>query len=135
MGIRRFLFATSHLHYTRIFQQGEGVPAAKLASTASHVEQIRNFVRRVNLTISARNESDIEESFIIKELNKHLNIVLSFANDIASQHSDNPVPPVGTFYDKPDPSKDINKDDREKFWNEVIYNKKINGLSKANICS
>lgn len=44
------------------------MPAVRLATTASHVEEIRRFVRSVHLTIYARNEEDVELSNITKQL-------------------------------------------------------------------
>uniref|UniRef100_A0A915DII8 Drebrin-like protein n=1 Tax=Ditylenchus dipsaci TaxID=166011 RepID=A0A915DII8_9BILA len=51
-----------------IHWQGEGVPAARLANTAAHAEEIRRFVRLVHLTIYARNEEDVDSTVIAKQL-------------------------------------------------------------------
>ncbi|KAI6219251.1 Drebrin-like protein [Aphelenchoides besseyi] len=97
-----------------IHWQGEAVPAVRLAHTASHVEEIRRFVRRVNSTIYARNIEDLD----LESIRKKLNLMSS----IGPQQTQKPVPfvpptPVGSVY-KP-VKDDLQLSEREKFWQKM----------------
>ena len=148
-----------------IHWQGEGVPAVRLATTASHIEEIRRFVRCVHLTIYARNEEDVELSNITKQLSR-LNTsnklpdkspdILSpiFNNEIKlappplpktsipsaqqQQQQQNVVEPIKSSINSSisggpwmpqapaqiinknsKPDKEVDLDERAKFWNEM----------------
>lgn len=116
-----------------IHWQGEGVPAARLATTAAHMESIRRFVRLVHLTIYARNEEDVELQSIYKQLAAKL--PNDFVPNAPTQNSGErktsnassassstpwiPPAPVGTDYSPVKAQKDIDQDERAKFWNEM----------------
>ncbi|KAK6039031.1 Cofilin/tropomyosin-type actin-binding protein [Cooperia oncophora] len=50
--------------------QGEGVPAARVASATSHIDAVRRFLKMVHITIYARSEMDIEPDVIRREVAK-----------------------------------------------------------------
>uniref|UniRef100_A0A914GRE3 Drebrin-like protein n=1 Tax=Globodera rostochiensis TaxID=31243 RepID=A0A914GRE3_GLORO len=115
--------------------QGEGVPAARLACTAAHVEEVRRFVRRVNVTIHARNDEDLERDAVAKQLAKLQEVapgaLLQQQQQQQQQQQTTPagvtnssapfVPPlpVGSTYQKPSLQHDLDRQKREKFWGEM----------------
>ncbi|KIH42726.1 hypothetical protein ANCDUO_27285 [Ancylostoma duodenale] len=53
-----------------VFQQGEGVPSARVASTTTHVDDVRRFLKSVHVVHYARSEIDVEPEVIRKEVAK-----------------------------------------------------------------
>ncbi|KAI1728628.1 variant SH3 domain-containing protein [Ditylenchus destructor] len=94
-----------------IHWQGEGVPAARLANTAAHAEEVRRFVRLVHLTIYARNEEDVDLSAISKHRKS------SASSNVSTPWV--PPAPVGTDYCPTKATRDIDMDERTRFWNEM----------------
>ncbi|VDL82356.1 unnamed protein product [Nippostrongylus brasiliensis] len=50
--------------------QGEGVPSARVASTTSHIDAVKRFLKMVHVTIYARSEMDVEPDVIRREVAK-----------------------------------------------------------------
>uniref|UniRef100_A0A1I8B7B3 SH3 domain-containing protein n=1 Tax=Meloidogyne hapla TaxID=6305 RepID=A0A1I8B7B3_MELHA len=106
--------------------QGEGVPAALLSSTTSHVEEIRRFVRRVNLTIYARNEEDLEKessagSSAIQPINNNINNIPFI-----------PPTPANATNKSSVLHQEINLNEREKFWDEMRDEEELRRKEEAN---
>jgi len=97
-----------------IHWQGEAVPAIRLAHTASHVEEVRRFVKRVNCTVYARSEEDLD----LVEINHKIQQLSAMAP--ATQQKSTPfIPPtpVGSVY-KP-VKEELELSEREIFWKKV----------------
>uniref|UniRef100_A0A7E4USP3 Drebrin-like protein n=1 Tax=Panagrellus redivivus TaxID=6233 RepID=A0A7E4USP3_PANRE len=100
-----------------IHWQGGSVPATKLANTATNVNEVKHFFKKVNLTINARSEDDVDLSYIQYEVSK----LSAGVNPIASpsSHTMFEIPaPIGTAYTPVKPHTDIDLQEREKFWKE-----------------
>ncbi|KAK5978745.1 hypothetical protein GCK32_009736 [Trichostrongylus colubriformis] len=67
--------------------QGEGVPSARVASTTSHIDAVRRFLKMVHVTIYARNEIDVEPDVIRREVAK----LPATASSIGQYQGDNDV--------------------------------------------
>uniref|UniRef100_A0A023GFW9 ADF-H domain-containing protein n=1 Tax=Amblyomma triste TaxID=251400 RepID=A0A023GFW9_AMBTT len=50
--------------------QGEGAPLVKKGCCANHLMDISNFFRGAHITVTARNEDDVEPSLILEKLSK-----------------------------------------------------------------
>lgn len=133
-----------------IHWQGECVPAIRLANTAPHVEEVRRFVRLVHLTIYARNEEDVDLSAISKQLMAKL--PNDFTQNEAASTTPLPIPnstsrksssssgvsspwippaPVGTDYCPTKAAKDIDMNERAKFWNEMRAEEEVRRREEA----
>uniref|UniRef100_A0A914D894 Drebrin-like protein n=1 Tax=Acrobeloides nanus TaxID=290746 RepID=A0A914D894_9BILA len=101
-----------------IHWQGDGVPAMRKANTSSHVDEVRRFVKRVHLTIHARSEEDVDHDAITKQ-------VAGLAGGVTERPSPasvaayEPPEPVKSVYMPQKPHKDIDLQEREKFWREM----------------
>ncbi|KAI6184514.1 Drebrin-like protein [Aphelenchoides bicaudatus] len=97
-----------------IHWQGASVPALKLANTASHIEEVRQFVKRVNTTIYARNQEDLD----LADIQQKLQQLSTMAPPIPQKSSVFvPPAPVGSVY-KP-VREDLQLSERESFWKSV----------------
>uniref|UniRef100_A0A915N2Y1 Drebrin-like protein n=1 Tax=Meloidogyne javanica TaxID=6303 RepID=A0A915N2Y1_MELJA len=122
--------------------QGEGVPAALLSTTASHVEEIRRFVRRVNLTIYARNEEDLEKQVLERHFEKLQDLAPSITPLDSSAGSSAIQPINNTPFIPPTPAnvtslrsglnQEINLNEREKFWEEMRDEEELRVKEEAN---
>uniref|UniRef100_A0A915NZE2 ADF-H domain-containing protein n=1 Tax=Meloidogyne floridensis TaxID=298350 RepID=A0A915NZE2_9BILA len=122
--------------------QGEGVPAALLSTTASHVEEIRRFVRRVNLTIYARNEEDLEKQVLERHFEKLQDLAPSITPSDSSAGSSVIQPINNTPFIPPTPAsvanqhsglnQEINLNEREKFWEEMRDEEELRMKEEAN---
>uniref|UniRef100_A0A915NL89 Drebrin-like protein n=1 Tax=Meloidogyne floridensis TaxID=298350 RepID=A0A915NL89_9BILA len=122
--------------------QGEGVPAALLSTTSSHVEEIRRFVRRVNLTIYARNEEDLEKQVLERHFEKLQDLAPSITPSDSSAGSSAIQPINNTPFIPPTPAsvtnqrsglnQEINLNEREKFWEEMRDEEELRMKEEAN---
>ncbi|CAD5215323.1 unnamed protein product [Bursaphelenchus xylophilus] len=100
-----------------IHWQGEGVPAIRLAQIASHLEEIKRLIKKVNLVIYARNQEDLEITSVCNQLQK-----LAMAPPPQLPAKPQPFVPQAASIDKVKqvrPEKEIELGEREKFWNEL----------------
>lgn len=104
--------------YPAFFQQGASVPVTRLASTASNISAVKEFVKKVNLTVYARSEEDVDIQSITAEINK----LAANSNNPDSGNTMFEIPaPVGSTYTPVKPHTDIDLLEREKFWKEVRF--------------
>jgi hypothetical protein len=98
-----------------IHWQGASVPVTKLSSTVSNVNDIKEFVKKVNITVYARSEEDIDLNSINSEVSK-----LSASRDSKDSGSTMfEIPaPLTSSYTPVKPHTDIDLQEREKFWKE-----------------
>jgi hypothetical protein len=98
-----------------IHWQGASVPVTKLSSTVANVNDIKAFVKKVNITVYARSEEDIDLDSIKAEVSK-----LSASHDSKDSGSTMfEIPaPLSSSYTPVKPHADIDLQEREKFWKE-----------------
>lgn len=100
-----------------LLQQGESIPAIKLAQTASHLEEVKRFVKKVNMTLHGRNEDDLEISSLKNQFQKLVS--LNSPPQLPAKPTPFvPPPPVQTAYQPTKPTE-LELNEREKFWQEV----------------
>ncbi|CAD5211014.1 unnamed protein product [Bursaphelenchus okinawaensis] len=100
-----------------IHWQGEGVPAVRLAQIASHLEEIKRIIKKINLTIYARNEEDIDVKVICNQLQK---LAMAPPPQLpAKPQPFVPSTPAVNQVKQVRPDKEIELSEREKFWNEL----------------
>ncbi|KAE9555433.1 hypothetical protein FO519_001370 [Halicephalobus sp. NKZ332] len=98
-----------------IHWQGASVPVTRLANTASNISAVKEFVKKVNLTVYARSEEDVDIDSITAEINK----LAANNNNLNSGYNMFEIPaPVGSTYTPVKPHTDIDLMEREKFWKE-----------------
>jgi hypothetical protein len=94
--------------------QGEGVPGTRKGVCARHTHDVANFFRGAHVTINARSEMDLEEDGVLDKVAKASGANFSFHKEKAR-----PVPeqgPVGSVYQKANPTADISARSRDQFW-------------------
>lgn len=92
--------------------QGEGANTVRKGICANHLRDIEKFFRGPHLTINARNEDEVEPELIIEKLKK----VGSEYRFMVKPEIMEPVGPVGTTYQRVNPVKEINSQERDQFW-------------------
>ena len=106
--------------YAFCFQQGEGVPTLRLASTTSHAEEFRRFLKTVHIVLHARSEIDVEPDVIRKEVRK-----LPSANASTNSESTYSLPEkVNSVYQPTNPQSELSSSARENFWSSMNQEEK-----------
>ncbi|KAK8771575.1 hypothetical protein V5799_025181 [Amblyomma americanum] len=105
--------STSLSKFVLINWQGEGVPLVKKGCCANHLMDISNFFRGAHITVTARNEDDVEPSLIVEKLSKCT--VSSFNLRERSDPTES-ARPIGSVYKRIQPAREIASTEREKFW-------------------
>ncbi|KAL6726018.1 hypothetical protein Aduo_008031 [Ancylostoma duodenale] len=95
--------------------QGEGVPSARVASTTTHVDDVRRFLKSVHVVHYARSEIDVEPEVIRKEVAK---LPATYATTGADTYYCAPAV-VGSVYKPIKPHTDINIKERDEFWEKL----------------
>ncbi|GBP37826.1 Drebrin-like protein [Eumeta japonica] len=99
--------------YVLINWQGEGAPTVRKGTCANHVKQVAQFFSGFHLTMHARTEDDLDEKLILNSLAK----AGSAFNFKSSRTEEIPTSgPIGTTYQKVNPVKEINSQERDQFW-------------------
>ena len=83
------------------------------------MNDIKAFVKKVNITVYARSEEDVDLDSIKTEVNK-----LSASRDTKDSNSNNmfEIPaPLSSAYTPVKPHADIDLQEREKFWKEASF--------------
>jgi hypothetical protein len=94
--------------------QGGGVPATRKGVCARHTTDVARFFRGAHVTVNARSEMDLEEDTILDKVAKASGANFGFHKEKAR-----PMPeqgPVGSVYQKANPTADINARSRDQFW-------------------
>ncbi|XP_050049319.1 drebrin-like protein B isoform X1 [Dermacentor andersoni] len=104
---------TSISKFILINWQGEGAPLVKKGCCANHFMDISNFFRGAHITITARNEDDVDPSLILDKLSKCT--VSSFSLRERSDPTESSKP-IGSVYKRIQPAREISTTEREKFW-------------------
>lgn len=108
--------ATSQPKIILIQWQGDGVPSARLAVTARHVNDLKRVLRGIHTVIIARSEDDIDLASIQKVVSK----LAGVQESKFSEGGEFVEPkPVGSVYQPIKPNKDINLSERDSFWKVV----------------
>ncbi|KAJ8910282.1 hypothetical protein NQ315_016099 [Exocentrus adspersus] len=92
--------------------QGEGANTVRKGMCANHLRDIENFFRGANITINARNEDEVDSEIIIDKLKKGGS---EYKFRVKPEVIE-PVAPVGTAYQRVNPVKEINSQERDRFW-------------------
>lgn len=103
---------TSLDKYVLIHWQGEGANTVRKGICANHLRDIENFFSGAHLTLNARNEEEVDLDLIIGKLKK-CGSEYRFKDKVAPME---PAAPVGTTYQRVNPTKEINSQERDKFW-------------------
>ncbi|KAJ8941265.1 hypothetical protein NQ318_016930 [Aromia moschata] len=92
--------------------QGEGANTVRKGMCANHLRDIEKFFSGAHLTINARNEEEVEPELIIEKLKKGGS---EYRFKVRVEPME-PSGPVGTTYQRVNPVKEINSQERDKFW-------------------
>ncbi|KAL1518024.1 hypothetical protein ABEB36_001710 [Hypothenemus hampei] len=104
--------ATSLDKYVLINWQGEGANTVRKGICANHLRDVERFFSGAHLTYNARNEDEVDEELLIEKLKK----VGSEYKFKVKVEPVEPAMPVGTRYQKVNAVKEINSQERDKFW-------------------
>jgi len=108
---------TSLPKYVFFHWQGESVPGTRKGKAATHLRDIEKYFHGAHLTITARDEDEIDEELILEKVSKVSATAYNF-KEKQTFGDDAPVGPVGSNHKKINPKAELpNMDDREKFWN------------------
>ncbi|KAF5281089.1 hypothetical protein FQA39_LY17895 [Lamprigera yunnana] len=104
---------TSLPKFVLINWQGEGANTVRKGICANHLRDVENFFTGAHLTVSARNEEEVEEDLIITKVAKS-----GSAYSFKAPRSDTsgPTGPIGSTYQRVNPIKEINARERDQFW-------------------
>ncbi|KAH9363151.1 actin binding protein 1 isoform X1 [Haemaphysalis longicornis] len=105
--------STSISKFILINWQGEGAPLVKKGCCANHFMDISNFFRGAHITITARNEDDVDPALILDKLSKCT--VSSFSLRERSDPTESSRP-IGSVYKRIQPAREISSTERERFW-------------------
>lgn len=92
--------------------QGEGANTVRKGLCANHLRDVEKFFPGAHLTYNARNEDEVDEDLLIEKLKK-VGSEYKFKSKVEPIE---PVQPVGTRYQKVNAVKEINSQERDKFW-------------------
>ncbi|XP_030766037.1 drebrin-like protein [Sitophilus oryzae] len=92
--------------------QGEGANTVRKGISANHLRDIERFFTGAHLTYNARNEDEVDEDLLVDKLKK-VGSEYSFKMKVEPFE---PAVPVGTRYQKVNAVKEINSQERDKFW-------------------
>lgn len=93
--------------------QGEGAPVNRKGTCANHIHDVSKILSGAHLTISARNEDDIDEERIIKKLGT---VSSAFSFKEPRPIVEEQKAPVGTNYTRVIPTKELNASVMQDFW-------------------
>ena len=97
--------------------QGESVPGSRKGKAATHLRDIEKYFHGAHLTITARDEEEIDEGIILDKVSKVSATAYNF-KEKQTFGEEAPVEPVGSNHKKINPKAELpNMEDREKFWN------------------
>jgi hypothetical protein len=94
-------------------QQGEGAALSRKGLCANHIRDVSGFFAGAHITITARNEDEVEPAIILEKVSK------SSATKLNLKDRSDPIEnaaPVGTNYSRIQPAREINSAERESFW-------------------
>lgn len=103
---------TSLDKYILINWQGDGANTVRKGMCANHLRDVEKFFSGAHLTLNARNEEEVDLDLIIGKLKK-CGSEYRFKDKVAPLE---PAAPVGTTYQRVNPTKEINSQERDKFW-------------------
>ncbi|XP_066250415.1 drebrin-like protein [Euwallacea similis] len=92
--------------------QGEGANTVRKGLCANHLRDIERFFTGAHLTYNARNEDEVDDGLLIEKLKK-VGSEYKFKQKVVPIE---PALPVGTRYQKVNAVKEINSQERDKFW-------------------
>lgn len=104
---------TSLNKFVLINWQGEGANTVRKGICANHLRDIERFFTGAQLTITARNEEEVEPQLIIDKVAKAGSTTYNFKSRAETIE---PTGPVGTSYQRINPIKEINSAERDQFW-------------------
>jgi len=108
---------TSLPKYVFFHWQGESVPGSRKGKAATHLRDIEKYFHGAHLTITARDEDEIDEEIFLDKVSKVSATSYNF-KEKQTFGDEAPVGPVGSNHKKINPKAELpNMDDREKFWN------------------
>ncbi|XP_060534742.1 drebrin-like protein B [Cylas formicarius] len=103
---------TSLDKYVLIHWQGEGANTVRKGICANHLRDVERFFPGAHLTYTARNEEEIEEELVVDKLKK-VGSEYRFKAKVTPME---PAAPVGTVYHKVNAVKEIDSQERDRFW-------------------
>ncbi|XP_044735243.1 drebrin-like protein B [Chrysoperla carnea] len=101
--------------YVLVNWQGEGANIVRKGTCANHVRDVANFFSGAHVTMNARNEEDLEPQIVIDKVAKSTGSAYSFKAPRTSETIE-AQKPVGTNYQRVNPVKEINAQERNQFW-------------------
>ena len=108
---------TSLPKYVFFHWQGESVPGSRKGKAATHLRDIEKYFHGAHLSITARDEEEIDEGIILDKVSKVSATAYNF-KEKQTFGEEAPVEPVGSNHKKINPKAELpNMEDREKFWN------------------
>merc|ERR1712021_51559 len=108
---------TSLPKYVFFHWQGESVPGTMKGKAATHLRDIEKYFHGAHLTITARDEDEVDEADIIAKVSKVSSTSYNFQEKRTFGDEAPPVP-VGSNHKKINPKAELpDMDAREKFWN------------------
>ncbi|XP_031825846.1 actin binding protein 1 isoform X2 [Nomia melanderi] len=94
--------------------QGEGAPIVRKGTCANHIRDVEKLLKGAHITLTARNEDDVEVDFIMEKLARATASAYKF-NEPRGENEGN-TGPVGTTYRRVIPEQEINAIERDQFW-------------------
>jgi len=105
---------TSLPKYVLFNWQGESAPGTRKGACAMHLPDVARYLAGSHLTISLRNEDEVEVDEILEKVSKTSSSFNFKEKPMGMEHSPEPV---GTAHKRINPMQELPKmDDREKFW-------------------
>ncbi|KAH8335065.1 hypothetical protein KR074_002184 [Drosophila pseudoananassae] len=108
--------------YLLINWQGEGAPVLRKGTCANHIRDVGNLLSGAHLTISARNEDDIDLDRLLKKLST-VSSAYSFKEPRTT--TEEQKAPVGTNYTRVIPTKELNASVMQDFWKKEEAEEKL----------
>ncbi|XP_065202044.1 drebrin-like protein [Planococcus citri] len=105
---------TSLNKYVLVNWQGEGAPVFRKGVCANHIRDVSNILKGTHLTVNARTEEDVDTDSITEKLSKFTASAYSF--DERLDLSKDGFQKMDPAYKKVEPRKEINSEERDKFW-------------------
>lgn len=101
--------------------QGEGANTVRKGICANHLRAIEGFFKGANLTITARNEDEIDSDVILKKV---ANAGSAYSFKAPRSDISGPTVPVGSNYKRVNPIQEINATERDQFWLKEEFEEK-----------
>lgn len=96
---------TSLPKYVLLHWQGESVPGTRKGLAATHLRDIQKYFQGSHLTVTARNEDEVDESDILEKVSKVSASAYNFKEK--QTFNDAPPAPVGTSHKKINPKAEL----------------------------